>query len=268
MSMSKADEARRLVSEARRLMREDATASLPLFERVAFLADRSGDRTVQADAELGWGEALLMIDGQESSSLIHLNRAASLAEHTTIEALAWLTMGDVWHFYQDAERALFAFGKSASLFLELADVTGELLARQALAQTLEAMKRDEDALPQLRRAVQLSLIDDGPKECAELRLSLGELLLRLGEKQEATQVLSAAAEAFQQLAEPLMEARARSGLLGISWPETDYVQIIRLTELHIEQAVKERDAEREAILRDGLARLLIEQAEREGDDVF
>jgi hypothetical protein len=94
--MPSPEEASRVLSAARTLMEQDALASLEMFQRAALLAGRAGDRSVQADAELGWGEALFQLDGRESESLVHLNRAAVLGENTAIEALAWLTIGDVW----------------------------------------------------------------------------------------------------------------------------------------------------------------------------
>lgn len=107
-----------------------------MFERVALAAARAGDRSIQADAELGWGEALCHLDGRESESLVHFNRTAVLGEHTTIVALAWFAIGGVWRFYEDADRALSAFTRSATLFMDLNNVSGELIAGKTLEQLL------------------------------------------------------------------------------------------------------------------------------------
>lgn len=117
--MQSSDEASTVLWSPRALMEQDASAALVMFERAALLAVRSRDLNVQADAELGWGEALYSLDGRKSESLVHLHRAAVLGTGTVIEALAWLIIADVHSFCRYIDETLVAYSTSAQLLERL-----------------------------------------------------------------------------------------------------------------------------------------------------
>jgi len=252
------------------MQRGEPARALRMFQEVAALAARVGDGDLEADAELGRGESLYLMEDRERESLQHLRRAADLAPGTVTAALAWMMTGDVLRFCGDVEPALAAYGYAGELFMGLQDAFGECLVRQATATLLIAQGRGGEALPHLARATSQALDADEPGRTAELVLMRGELLLELKRGSEAAPVLSAAAQMFQVLDERQQEMRARAKLvvalgLGKENARKVHEQQIRMAELAAEYASQEGDAELEGASHMMLAHLL-SKATFPGDD--
>jgi tetratricopeptide (TPR) repeat protein len=263
------NDARLALSTAQSLCEQDATASFVAFERAVSLATSAGDRDLQAEAELGWGVALSSLGGRELESLPHLESAAVLGGGSRIEALSWLTMADIF-VSRDPDRALAAYTKAAKLFKDLGDPFGAGSAHIARAQLLQVLQRDEEAVPDLALAANFALEDSAPPVAAQLVLDVGELLLRLGRKEEAFPFLTAAAEMFRTLEDWRLEARTCGHLLSIANEANNYSERtrlgIRLAELAVKQAEQEGDPQLQAMSHLFLTQLLEEQEESEGNN--
>ncbi|MCW2912254.1 MAG: hypothetical protein JWN52_322 [Actinomycetia bacterium] len=245
--------------------------ALPLFRRAAAVARESGDREIEADAELGCGESLYLLDGRERESLPHLGRAAELAPGTALAAMAWMTAADALRVCGDIQASLAAHERAIELFVALQDVFGECLVRQGLGTLLVIQGRGEEALPHLERAAVLALGCDEPARAAEITMIHGELLLKLGRSAEAVPALEAGARLFQSLGDRQKEAQARAKLLVAlnavtSGRVVPYEQLIRMAELLAEEAAERGDFETEGISQAALAQLLAEQDASAGDE--
>lgn len=250
------EDAQAALTNARTLREQQRTTeSLKALEEAVLLAFKAGAPHIQAEAELQLGESIYRLDGREAESLVHLHRAVSLAPGTNLEALAWLTIGDVHQFLKDAETALGAFSESASIFKSLEDQRGEFLAMEGLANLLLELGRSKEALPVLERAGYLGLLEEEFAKAAELLLAIGEILMALDRRDEAARPLGAAAELFKEMGETQLEARARGHLFALSGGK-DLAQMIRGAELFAEHAARSGDTEMEALANWGLGHIL------------
>jgi len=240
-----------LLEYARAHQRDDPARSLALFENVAERAATAEEILLEADAWLGCGESVGLIDGRERESLPYLRRAAELAPGTTVAALSWMSAGDMLRFCEEADQALEAYSQAVTLFERLGDTFGECLARQALAALLVSEGRAEEALPQFVYASSLALDTDEPEMAAGLQLTLGQELSGLKGRSaaEAISPLTAAAELFRMIGNGQLEARARIALLNaLHFAHPDFgsmhqEQLIRLAELSATNAASEGNAE-------------------------
>ena len=203
-----------LLAQARALLRDDPRRSLTLFEHVARQAADTGKTLIEADAWLGYGEAVGSIDGRERESLSYFRRAADLAPGTTVAALAWLSAGDILRFCGDSGPAGDAFSRAVTLFADLNDPVGECLARKALAESLLREGRADEAEPHLIGASALALDTDEPAMAAELQMVLAGTMARRTGRTEATAPLAAAAGLARLL------ASAQAGAAELSAAET------------------------------------------------
>lgn len=252
---------------AEALEKHDLASSLSAYDHAVRVAAQVGDRLLEAEAELGWGGALVAIEGRELESGPHLQRATELGAGTSIEARAWFLAADGLRRVSRIADAAMSLRRSARLFVERGDASGELVARGALATLLLDDDQAEQALPELARATALA-VEEQPELAPQLLLQYGEVLLRrLDRPAEAVPALRIAAEMFQRLGDRQREGRARVGLIAaqaMASPrgrrEVPYDQLIQMSELAAERAADEGDANAEAVAHWGLARLLAEQA--------
>lgn len=227
------------------LLGEDATAAIAAFEHVAQLAARAGFRHVHADAELGWGEALFMIDGREREAVPHFERAIHLGAGTRVEALAWLSLADARRFFREVDQTLVAYARSIACFDALHDRNGAHLAHKGRAIVLDAIGQSPDALPHFVVALGHALASDDFPEAAELLLTIGEGSLKLNRHPQAGVALVSAAEMFAALGDDRLEARARTLLFMLGEDR----QLQRMTELLARHAHQTDDARLEGISR-------------------
>lgn len=251
-----------LLQYARARQHDGPERSLALFEQVGERAADLGETLLAADAWLGCGESIGLIDGRERESLAYLRRAAELAPGTTVAALAWMSTGDMLRFCREADSAAEAYAQAVTLFEGLGDAFGECLARQALAALLVSGGRAAEAQPHLVYASSLALDTDEPEMAAGLQLTLGQELSRLKRHAEAISPLTAAAELSKMISNGELEARARGALLnalhfvhpGFGPAQRD--QLVRLTELSAANAASEGNAEVEGATRFMLSALM------------
>jgi tetratricopeptide (TPR) repeat protein len=258
-----------LLMYARARQHDDPAGSLELFENVAELAASAGERLLKADALLGCGECIGLIDGREGESLPYFRRAAELAPGTIIAALSWLAAGDMLRFRGDTDPAAEAYSQAVTLFEGLQDAFGECLARKALADLLVSQGRTEEAVVHLVCASSLALETGEPQMAAELQLTLGEQLSGLRRHSEAASPLRSAAELFRMTGNGRLEARARIALLNAlhaahpGYGTAQQEQMVRLAELSVANAGSENDAEAEIAARFMLSALAGDRDEHE-----
>lgn len=241
------NEADLALASARMLFeRGNHVESIPPFERARELARLERNPRLEAEAELGHGEALFRLDHREEESLPHLRRASELGVGSATAALAWLLTGEVLRFLRRHEAALDAFEMAAGAFKALGDATGGCLAEKAEAVLLRDQGRYEEALAHVLNALDLALEDD-PEEGAGLVLLSGELLKRLDRRPEAAERFSIAAEMYRALGNTEQEGRARAELVGtLGVGEASQAQIVRMSELLFDRLAREHVAEDDA----------------------
>jgi tetratricopeptide (TPR) repeat protein len=213
-----ADERGRLAAADARVAAGDQAAARQT------LIDAAGapPRSLQASWRLG---TLLQSLGDQRGAVEALEAAAS--GPVVGAAPLWATVGRLHHLLLDLDAAAAAYGRRVALqpndsegHCDLADVyrarddlaaatvealTAALLdpknarAYAMVGQLDAAAGRDNDALPMLRKAVELAPAD------GEARYALSRALLRLGRRDEAQREL----EVFQQLQSRAMEAERR-----------------------------------------------------------
>ena len=256
------DDLAALLQYARAQQNHDPHRSLALFEHVGERAASAGETLLAADAWLGCGESVGLIDGRDRESLAYLRRAAELAPGTTVAALAWLSTGDMLRSCREANDAAEAYARAVTAFDGLGDAFGECLARQALATLLVSEGRAAEAQPHLVYASSLALDTDEPERAAGLQLMLGQELSGSNRHAEAVWPLTAAAELSKMISNGQLEARARGALLnalhfaqpGFGPAQRD--QLVRLAELSAANAAPEGDAEVEGAARSMLSALM------------
>jgi hypothetical protein len=251
-----------LLQYARAQQHDDPERSLALFEHVGERAAGMREALLAADAWLGCGESVGLIDGRERESLAYLRRAFELAPGTTVAALAWMSTGDMLRSCREADNAAEAYSQAVTLFEGLGDAFGECLSRQALAAVLMSGGRAEEALPHLVYAGGLALDTDEPEMAAGLQLTLGQELSGLKRHSEAISPLMAAAELSRMVSNGQLEARARGALLNAlhsahpGFGAVHREQLVRLTELSAANAAPEDSAEVEGAARFMLSALM------------
>jgi tetratricopeptide (TPR) repeat protein len=240
-----------MLAQARAQQRHDPDGSLTLFERVAKLAANARETLLEADAWLGCGESIGLIDGRERESLAYFRRAAKCAPGTNIAALSWLSTGEMLTWCREADPAAEAYSQAVTLFEGLGDAVGECLARTALGRLLVSQGRADEATPHLLCASSLALETGEPEMAAELQLVLGEQLSELRRRSEAISPLRSAAELSRMLGNAQMEARSRGALVNAlhsAHPDAGAAQreqMARLAELLAPNAALEGSAEAE-----------------------
>lgn len=260
-----------LLAYARARQRDDPVGSLTLFENVVELAASVGDRLVEADALLGYGECIGLIDGRESESLPYFSRAAELAPGTAIAALSGLSAGDMLRFCGDTGPAAEAYSQAVILFESLRDAFGECLARKALADLLASEGRAEEAVVHLVWASSLALDTGEPEMAAELQLTLGEQLSRSRRHSEAISPLRSAAELLKMAGNGQLEARARTALLNAlhsvhpNYGTAQQEQMARLAELTLANAGPGANSDAETAARFMLSALAGDRKEQKAD---
>jgi tetratricopeptide (TPR) repeat protein len=242
MTMASPADLEAVLTAARAQQRENPAASLALFKSVAECAASMGKTLLEADAWLGCGESVGLIDGRERESLAYLRRAAERAPDTTIAALSWLATGDMLRWLEEADPAADAYSQAATSFERLGDAVGECLARTALGRLLMSLDRVDEAVSHIVCASSLALDTSEPELAAELQLLLGERLSGLKRHSEAIPPLRTAAELSRMVGNAQVEARARGVLLNAllsAHPDAgaaQHEQMARMAELFVADA--------------------------------
>lgn len=122
------------------------------------------------------------------------------------EAVLLRALGQV-HIYRDHDDvAITQFTRSALLFAELGDKRGEALAIAGLG-TVSRLRGDHTAaLDRARQAHDMLLLADEPHMVAQLRSSIGAIMVARGELAEARQWFDAALRDARELGDPHREA--------------------------------------------------------------
>jgi tetratricopeptide (TPR) repeat protein len=199
------DRTRAALGAARAMLPTQPDRSLPLFEQVARDAGALGDAGLEADAELGRGEAIYAGVGRERESLRHFWRAAQLAPGTNTAALASMAAGDVYAFLGEPDAAHTAYARAVDLFECLGDSVGATMAREGMA-AVAADDRTRET------PVAHSTPDAVPDASAAMAAMQRATVLLTAERGDAGLAdFATAASLFKRVGESLWAARALLG---------------------------------------------------------